>query len=657
MATRLCPLLRAASNFGNPSDVVDATYTTIGTPTIHAIENSGTNPITFTQFLVGVHYQDVSTATGETMGEFRLRLTWGAGTATVILTETDDLTHSGENHSGTIWVSALSFANNGEFGTGGSKALTVEVYMDATTGTGTNWRGVYATVMYQYTFDNSEANRTHHISYVLESGTGDLTTTANTAFGTISQMTGSGGLLEGYSPTIRQIWAEVSGNINNAGGSTDCNINYSYDGSGSNALPTRVCTLASDTFQTYLIDLSSLDWSSSHTLDLWSSLASRWANLSVIIRVTFTYATADVTKQLVQMEIPVTFQNNTLTGTTSSEAAREQIKFLIPETNPSLKNGGFHGAYVSGSTCTAYVKAGSQGSFRSYAMSASIVAGHFRFLHRIDSGSASGSAITLARGNNTLNIDAYRGTAVSTLAFTGVLHVLYEHDELADQDTSTRTISKNIRTIDFASTTETTLTGIHLSELPSGYWLTALGCWQSCFGLYSGTISVFAELASDEGEQDGWRRLGVQEHSSDGELYYIDILFNATEHFKRHTSDPDPMRVDAEESRRFYWRPTSRAELDWIGVFHTQTTTLSGTVYGSGGGTVNIYVHDANTDEILYTTSRSGSGSYSLDVHNPADDYYVTAHESDTYKGRSKNDVAGSGFDIVLRCGIAATYG
>lgn len=657
MATRLCPLLRAASNFGNPSDVVDATYTTIGTPTIHAIENSGTNPITFTQFLVGIHYQDVSTATGETMGEFRLRLTWGAGTATVILTETDDLTNTTENHSGTIWVSALSFANNAEFGTGGSQSLTVEVYMDATTGTGLDWRGVYATVMYQYTFDNSEANRTHHVSYVLESGTGNLTTTANTSFGTIPKMTGSGGLLEGYSPTIRQIWAEVSGNINNNGGTTNCNINYSYDGSGSNALPTRVCALASDTFQTYLIDLSSLDWSSSHTLDLWSSLASRWANLSVIIRVTFTYATADVTKQLVQMEIPVTFQNNTLVGTTSSEAAREQIKFLIPEANPSLKNGGFLGAYITTATNTVAAKAGSQGSFRSYAMSASVVAGCFKFLHRIDSGSASGSAITLARGNNTINIDAYRSTSTSANAFTGVLYVLYEHDELADQDTSTRTISKNIRTIDFTATTETTLSTINLSELLSGYWLTAVGLWQSCFGVSNVTMSVFAEPASDEGEQDGWRRLGVAEYTGDGEVSYNDIFFKATEHFKRHASDPDPMRMDAEESRRFYWRPASRAELDWLGAFHTQTTTLSGTIYGSGGGTVNIYVHDANTDEILYTTSRSGSGSYSVDVHNPADDYYVTAYESDSYKGRSKQDPAGSGFDIVLKCGIAASYG
>ena len=247
MATRLSPILKIPVNFGNPADLADAALTLLGTPTIYIPENSVGNPVSFVSVMLHVSFQDTSTATGATFTETRATCTLNGAAASTV-TELDDLTNTGENIGGVFGPLDFTAYFNSNYGTGTSKTCDVNAYFDVSTGTGLLTRGVYAWFEIQYTFDDSAANRIKTIGYDLESITGALTTTANTSYGTIKQLTGGGGLLNGYaSPAIRYVWAEVHGNFGANNNATGANINYSFDGAGSNALPTREAALATDT--------------------------------------------------------------------------------------------------------------------------------------------------------------------------------------------------------------------------------------------------------------------------------------------------------------------------------------------------------------------------------------------------------------------------
>src|SRR3989304_5670262 len=79
------------------ADVVDATLTALPTITIYS-ENSSR---TFRSVQVWLSYQDISTATGATVGEHRCACSVNGAAATTI-TYLDDIANSGENMAGGI---------------------------------------------------------------------------------------------------------------------------------------------------------------------------------------------------------------------------------------------------------------------------------------------------------------------------------------------------------------------------------------------------------------------------------------------------------------------------------------------------------------------------------------------------------------------------
>ena len=89
-------------------------------------------------------------------------------------------------------------------------------------------------------------------------------------------------------------------------------------------------------------------------------------------------------------------------------------------------------------------------------------------------------------------------------------------------------------------------------------------------------------------------------------------------------------------------------------TYHSVIRTVSGSITGSSGGPVDIYLHRASTGEIVLATSQIGNGSFSFDWYDDTEDLFVSAYESTTKKGRSKRDVSGSGFDISLGGGEAS---
>ena len=661
MATRM-NTIRVPVNFGNPADIADATLTTIGTPTIYIAENSVTNPVTFVSALLYVAFQDTSTVTGATYNETRANCTLNGVTTTI--TELDDLTNTGENIGGIFGPLNFTTHFTTNFGTVTSRTAQTQVYFDVSTGTGLTTRGVYGWYEITYTYSDTEANRIKTIAFDLESPTGALTQTANTAFGTIPQLTGVGGWLNGYaSPVIRHIWAEVRGNNGANNVTTNHTIRYSFNGTGTNDLPTRIAALATDTYQMFLIDLSSLTTSTTNTLDLWLADAlSRYQHLNVTIYVSFEYVVSGTTRILNYIEIPINF-DMFLYGIANTDRTKRNFSFLIPEPGTiTQRNISANISYCSnGTNATFQIKGGSQASFRGYAGVQNVAASMLEFTHLLDARSASGSGITLARGVNNIMLEAYLSAGSGTL-INGIIRVLYESDVPSQGiDTQNKMAYKIIREMNYAAGSTNIISAINFNDIPeTNYYINAAYWRVPFFGTVSASMTGAVEVNSGEENGDGWIQMLNDTTTIDAELTYCNLYIPLTSTFRRYPTDPDTNKLDIEASRR--WKLLSFSAIrfgDLIGVaYHSQTVTLSGTISGSSGGTVNIKVLNASTLEIVASTSRTGNGVYSVTLYDPITEYIVLAVESDALKGASQQAAAGSGFDINLSGGgSSATIG
>lgn len=648
MATRK-QTITVPVNFGAVGTIADATLTTLGTPTIYIPENSVGNPVTFNSVAMFVALQDMSTVTGGTMTEFRANIEINGVTTT--FTETDDLSNTGENWSVTIAPIDFTTAFNTNFGTVTSRACQVQIYADISTGTGLTTTAAYAWLEITYSFDDSAANRIKTIIIPFESPTGTLTTTANTTFATLPQLLTSGGWLNGYAtPTIRHAWAVLKGNTNVNNNNTDCAITWGFNGAGGGGtLDSRENGLATDVYTTYLIDLSSLDWSLSNTLDLWSSLASRWANLIVDVYVTFEYVVSGSTRVLNYLEIPFEFQSF-LIGTTAADTEIFTRSFRICEPGTITQRAiGVEYRNNALASTTVGFKINSQ-AFRSYARLSNVVGGMFTFQHLGDSRASGGSAITLTNGTNTFNLYSYAASGtVSNIS--GVIKILYESDVASSGvDTHVKKIMEIKRQVDFAATASNITTNPLCTIPETSYYINSLNLTISLFSTFSVFISGKVEINAGEGQGDGWKTFYVDQLTSDSELGYSLITAAFRSEVKRHPNDPELSRIDIEASRRLRLELSSTARFGIMTntCYSSVTGTVSGTISGSAGGTVTLDCFYTDTDELFETTTRSGNGAYSFTIYDPSASYYVVARETDTLIACSKTGTPATDFNIDL---------
>jgi hypothetical protein len=112
--------------------------------------------------------------------------------------------------------------------------------------------------------------------------------------------------------------------------------------------------------------------------------------------------------------------------------------------------------------------------------------------------------------------------------------------------------------------------------------------------------------------------------------------------FSRWSNDPQSARMSLTASRRIHFNSSSTvcnwSAAYWL-TYHAITFSATGTISGSNGGTVNVYLHDATSGELLASGSRSGNGSYTLTWFDSVNNYFVDAREDATHLGRSDNAV------------------
>jgi hypothetical protein len=271
-------------------------------------------------------------------------------------------------------------------------------------------------------------------------------------------------------------------------------------------------------------------------------------------------------------------------------------------------------------------------------------------MQRIDSGSALGAAITLARGKNQLIINsriATNGTNPTGMQF--ILHLNYSSDissqgdgahnhttywHIADQYTAAATVSRYIAALAAVTIPET---NYYLNNVATQVD-TVLG------NPVSGLISVGCELAAGEIDGDGWSKNARSSYAAESEIGWWRFTDPITDILKRYPTDP-AAKVDIEASRR--WRIMSSyagySSFGLLVTYHTITFSAAGDITNSAGGTVNIGLHRASDGVLLGTTSRTGNGAYSLTNYDNTENCFTEAVESGTLLGRSDNGtLAGS---------------
>jgi hypothetical protein len=672
MATRK-KTIKIPTNFGNVADVATSTNSTtgsvtLGTPLIPIMENSASNPVTFTSVNLYLGAQDTSTATGGSLSGFTAttQIT-GAATAATVNAVSTVMANTGENWGGLFGPIDFTAHFNGSFGTLTGKTATVNFGGGISTGTGTAIRGVYGYFEITYTYDDSATGRTQTICVPYESGTSTLTTTANTTFGVIPNLTGTGGWFSGHTnPVVRHRWIELRGNCNNNNTTTNHGMSYAFDGGTGILLPQRISALGTDNFQIYQIDAfsgGSLSTAAQHNFQLWNSLATRWANLIVNEWITYDYAVSGTTEAWNFIEIGVAFSPPAPSATTVADRFSKVIS--VQEPTPVLYNSAFEIDYTSAASATINFKAGTQGSYRAYAQSANVVGGAFGFQHRIDSGSASGAALSLVRGENRIYGDLYKSVGTATM-ITGTFKLLYKSGvSPLGVDAHNHTTTSSIRNFNTTLFADNTISD-SVSYPETNYYINGVvlqhNLWMAGTAALPIVVICQSRILSGESIGGGWKYMNVDYYSSDGELGYVPWTIVGGDDFKRYPRDTDSARMNLSSTRdyRTTFSTTSIYGSKWLTSYHSIYSGVSGTISNSSGGTITLNLYQlVGTGSTFYdTTTLSGNGAYSFVVYDATTNYYVVAYENNTYKGVSKVDTPATNFDISLfSSGGAVTTG
>jgi hypothetical protein len=622
------------------ADVTDATVTNLTQITINLPETAKT----FTSVYAEVGFQDFISATGGTITEHRVGLRLGAAAYTTF-TETDDITNSGENIAGVIGPVDFTthFTTNW---TGTSMTCDLQVYFDQNTGTTFGMRNVTAMLYITYTYDDNPAVNATQVKTVrlpLESLIGALTTTVNSQIGTnqIPQLTGTGGILPENSVSIVDYAFIIEGNEHNNNTTTDFSISCSIDSGTATTFGVQEAALASDRFCRWIYKPAAPATTSAHSFHMWSSVANKMFMTAIELVVTYTFNAASTTRVLNSICVPLEF-DSPLGYTSAADTSRITRDVIISDPGTITQRQSalrLHWNATAGQTIT--VDVGNQ-TARVYAHNNTLLCGGLTLQQRIDSGAATGAALTLARGRNSFVIDVFGNNAtIPATNVSGYLILNYESDVSSGGiGGNNHTMYKIFQAWDALQTSPVVYTGKSIAIPETNYWLSSCGflvyLWANISNMYLG---FDCEYGATEGPGAGWEKIYGDAYVSDAELGCSKVYFRARDVFRRFPNDTVGNRMNIEAARSFrYFSSTGTAKgIISIHSTHTNTWTISGNISGNAPALpTELRLIDEFNDEIIeIKTLAGGVTAYSFTVYNDVINYYVDAYQDNTHVGRS----------------------
>jgi hypothetical protein len=279
-----------------------------------------------------------------------------------------------------------------------------------------------------------------------------------------------------------------------------------------------------------------------------------------------------------------------------------------------------------------------QGTFRAYSDASLLYCGASFLTQRVDSGGAGGDAIGIQRGRNSFFWGVYITSAATTPSgFQGTLFLNYTSGKHASGDgVHNHSTCWNIQN----SQTSGNISPISLGAPPvvlpeANYFLNNIGFLSmSVSGIANSPIlSAILLIYNTMAE---WLHFGTE-----SEMGIYPSLFECTRKYARFPNYPYySTQVDYIDGEyRLIWNPAGTRPLCLWMTHHAITKTISGSVSGSGGGTVNLHAFrdvDYRREE-LGSTSRSGNGAFSITIYDDTENVFVEAREDATHTGRSES--------------------
>jgi hypothetical protein len=647
MATRI-KTITVPFNFDAPADLANNTLTLVGNNTIYIPENNAGTPVTFKDVTLYLTQQDLSTATGATIGDYDANVCLQGATSSVF-SETADLTHSGENMSGVFNINAgftSHFASN--FGTGQSKTCLISARISRTTGTGVTTRGVYAWMDITYSYDDTQPTHIKTICYPFSNVSGPFTSTANTSMGDIPILTGAGGMLSESANTIRHMWVKLHGNHCISAGTAGSQLSANTGGA-TVAFPISQSNLATDLYRVYLYNANSITTTAPWSFRAWSNNATRWHNLVGELWITYEFNAANTTNVLNYVEVPFhydIFKIGGMTGSAgTSNASIINKTILIPEPGtilPVRQAAIFYYTASSGNN-TPQIKIGTQSGYTGYVSTTSVGAGMCCLQHRFDTGGSGDSGHTFVSGENTFNVCFARASTGSNIGdVTGKIRVLY-HSGVSANGISAhnhviRSLSKNMQMT--AATGNTVNAMIEIGD--SNYWWTGFGMhfhrWE---GSQNNPWDIIIKQNVGEGAESFNRVYNTGADKSNEIGYYLNTP-NFDKIFKRYPQDLDTTRMEANTTRPI--NINCGVNGSWAygfeGTVHHITYTWSGNLANTQGGNCTIYLCRADTGERMFKTHFTGNGTYTIKTYDNQVQYFAEAYENNVSMGRSNTSNA-----------------
>jgi hypothetical protein len=604
---------------------------------------------------VEVTADDIITSTGGTVDVRQIDLQLGtAGYQTESCTST--IANSGENIS---WIISRGFTAYFQTNwSGPSMTCDLSVLFSQTTGLTLGMVNICAVLYITYEYDDTDPTHIKSVWIPLNAPRASLPTT-KTSHDTLPALDT---YLPEASKVYRSIYVVTRSNRNHAS-TVDFTISLELSSLGVLTTQPYEGALSTSAYSRYVWELTSYlagSTATTHTFNVWASLAGRYDGMQAWMVVTYEFDPATTTRVMNSLLLPAEF-DSPMGGPVTTDYQRSFRDLWMPEDNPSISRiACLVNWNATNSEAGLSARVGT-GAFLGYTNAGSAaIAGDKTMMVRNDAP----TGLTFAKGRNRLSIDIYNvNPGVRGLNVGCLWMVNYTSDVAAagiSANSKTLLIQYglgcgNVQQRIFASTP------FVIPE--SRFFISAFGYefrYINNGAASSQGVTIGVERLVSEGGLY-WEPAYADAGGNDAEVGINTKYSQSRDIFQRWTGDADANRLDLSVNRRYRtWVASNttiiaqhEALIGYI-TYHSGVRTVSGTVSGSAGGTVNLALHRQATGEIVLATSQIGNGSFSFDWYDDTEDLFVSAYESTTKKGRSKRDVSGSGFDISLGGGEAS---
>lgn len=628
MATRLKTVKYAFSTLASLPENSNTNMTQL---TINLPENSKV----FKSVVAHITFDDLNTSTGDTITNKNFGLRLGAAAYTTV-SNSNTLTASGENMSLWFAVDYTSHFTTNWTGT----SMTCDFQAQVNSGTNNvNFANVSVTLDITYEYDDTSATHIKTVMIPLDMPTGAMDTAATTR-DTIPALDT---YLPEASKTYRNIHVVVQGNTANASATTDHTMTLRV-GAASVTTGNYEGSLASDRIFRYVWNATSV-WPSTAATQTWQPTATvaRVNHAQAWVVVTYEFNPSTSTSIMNSLMMPMELASP-MGGTTATDYQSGDRQLWIEEPGTITTNRvAFYCFWQQAGAITGLNMRVGTGAFVAYTDAAAVLCGANCAMVRND------AAFTLARGLNDLTFDVYRtDTADYGWNLCGFWIVNYTSGK------ATQGVGAHNHTIDWgivqngtgAAADLVTTTALAPVVPETEHFFTALGV--QMITTTSGTLNpagftILAERLAAEGGTR-WEQVYIDVSQTDPEVGFFPVYAQMRFLFNRWPSDPDPYRIDLEQTRR--WRAHIAGGSGWFSLcmtftYHSITRAIAGTVSGyadadGAGLTVRFFYFDPGGHiEYIGSTTTATGGAYSFTWYDDVYNVFAVVHEDSTHVGSS----------------------